>query len=114
MPTPTTGTSSRFISPSEEDNITISKNERRRQERREKKLQLKLEKKQKKKESKRLAARAVGRDWDAEQETQQQYVDERTRSGDRKRRLDGLWKEKLRLAATSFRICIDCSFESGI
>mmetsp|Transcript_61506 Transcript_61506/g.150541 ORF Transcript_61506/g.150541 Transcript_61506/m.150541 type:complete len:418 (+) Transcript_61506:101-1354(+) len=92
---------------------TISKNERRRRERREKKRQLKQEKKQRIKQAKIQQAQQEGRDWNAEIQAQQQFVKERTQSGDRQKRLELLWKEKIQRASSTFRICIDCSYETS-
>jgi tRNA (guanine9-N1)-methyltransferase len=91
----------------------LSKNERRRRERRERKHQLKLEKKERVKQSKIQHSASQGRDWHAEYDAQQQYVNERTQHGDRQHRLNSIWKAKLEMAQSTFQICIDGSFESS-
>lgn len=92
----------------------LSKNERRRRERREHKRQVKIEKKQKLREATRRQAESEGRDWQAEQDAEQKFVQARTQAGDRQRCLDEVWKEKLQKASSSFGICIDCSFEKNL
>lgn len=83
----------------------LSKNRRKKLEKRERARQKKLERKAAEKAERLATAIAQGRDLSAEKK----FVEERTLSGDRRRRLDELWdsKQKEAEAENRFEICID-------
>jgi len=86
-----------------------SKNQLKRQRRYEKLMQVKHRRKLQEKEGKLEKAKVQGRDLDEER----REMEERTRSGEGKKRRQELWEQKkLPLALKSFKVCIDCSFES--
>ncbi|KAL3922688.1 MAG: hypothetical protein SGILL_002074 [Bacillariaceae sp.] len=98
--------------PSTSDTATLtalSKTQRKKLQKKERQWQLKQEKKQREKEERHARAIAAGRDLEAERAFQH----ERTLVGDRQRRLQQVWQEKIQhTAAHQFQICIDCAFES--
>jgi tRNA (guanine9-N1)-methyltransferase len=94
--------------PEEAIGSTMSKPKRKKLLKQQRRLEIRKERKLKEKAANRARAEAQGRDLEAER----QFLEERTATGERKRRLQLQWdKEKLPLAQESFQICLDCSFE---
>jgi tRNA (guanine9-N1)-methyltransferase len=86
----------------------LSKTKRKKLLKQQRRLEIRKERKLKEKAANRARAEAQGRDLEAER----QFLQERTATGERKRRLQLQWdKEKLPLAQKSFQICLDCSYE---
>jgi tRNA (guanine9-N1)-methyltransferase len=83
----------------------LSKNRKKKLEKRERARQKKLERKAAEKAKRLATAIAQGRDIAAEKK----FVEERTLSGDRRRRLDEIWDSKRKEARTEerFEICVD-------
>lgn len=81
----------------------ISKNRRKKLEKMERTKKKNFEKKEREKARKRDEALSQGRDLDAERK----FREERTKSGDRQKRLDEIWNKKLEEAQNRFEICID-------
>lgn len=73
-------------------------------------MALKKRKKQQDKEIKAAKAKAEGRDLDEERRIQQ----ERFLSGEGRRKRQRKWEKRLKPAESSFKVCIDCSFEDSM
>mmetsp|Transcript_16064 Transcript_16064/g.23009 ORF Transcript_16064/g.23009 Transcript_16064/m.23009 type:complete len:355 (-) Transcript_16064:339-1403(-) len=86
----------------------LSKNQLKKRRRYEKAMEVKKRRKEQEKEAKRAKAIADGRDLDEERRLQA----EREKSGEGHKRREELWLKRMKTADTSFKICIDCSFES--
>jgi tRNA (guanine9-N1)-methyltransferase len=86
----------------------MSKNQRKKAQKRQLRQLLRQEKKQQEKQARRDAAIAAGRDWQAEQE----FLQQRTLAGDRRRRHNEQWQQHIQQATQKgyFQIGIDCSF----
>ena len=101
---PTTSTTS---SASPAATLPMSKNQFKKLQKKERTRQKQQDKKRREKEERRAKAIADGRDLEAERA----FQEERTLAGDRQRRLQEAWAQKLQQAANQFQICIDCAFE---
>lgn len=81
----------------------LSKNRKKKLEKIERTKKKKLERKEREKARKRAEAISQGRDLDAERKV----MEERTKSGEGRKRSDEMWRTKLVEAKTRFEICID-------
>jgi tRNA (guanine9-N1)-methyltransferase len=81
----------------------LSKNRKKKLEKIERTKKKKLERKEREKARKRAEAISQGRDLDAERKV----MEERTKSGEGRKRSDEMWRTKLQEAKTRFEICID-------
>lgn len=89
-----------------EESKPMSKNQRKRQLRWERAMERKRRRKHQEKEVKRARAIAQGRDLEEER----RLLEERTKSGEGHRRREERWLQRMKSADTSFRVCIDCSY----
>jgi len=85
----------------------MSKSQQKKRKRYEKLMAIKKRRKQQDKDAKIAKAKAEGRDLDAERKLQE----ERTQSGEGRRKREERWQERMKSADTCFKICVDCSFE---
>mmetsp|Transcript_1756 Transcript_1756/g.2529 ORF Transcript_1756/g.2529 Transcript_1756/m.2529 type:complete len:331 (-) Transcript_1756:27-1019(-) len=101
-------------SPSASDNKgeekPLSKNQLKKRRRYEKLMAIKKRKKEQDKEAKVAKAKAEGRDLDKERRIQE----ERFLSGEGRRKRERKWEQRLKPAESSFKVCIDCSFENSM
>jgi tRNA (guanine9-N1)-methyltransferase len=90
----------------------MSKSQRKKFQKRQLRQQLRQENKQRRKQARRNAAIAAGRDLQAEQE----FLRQRTLTGDRQRRPSDQWQQRLNQSTKKghFQICIDCSFSNSM
>eukprot|EP00978_Attheya_sp_CCMP212_P029355 scaffold104023_cov48-Attheya_sp.AAC.2 len=91
-----------------DDETSLSKNQLKKKRRFEKAMEVKKRRKLQDKEVKRAKALAAGRDIEEEQRLER----ERAESGEGHRRREEMWRKRFKTADTSFKISIDCSFES--
>lgn len=90
-----------------EDEKPLSKNQMKKRRRYEKLMAIKKRKKQQEKERKAAKAKAEGIDLDEVRRLQK----ERELSGEGRMKREMRWKQRLKPAESSFKVCIDCSFE---
>lgn len=93
--------------PTPNNGVLVSKNRLKKIRRWERKVEVKKRRKQQEKDLKLAKAKAEGRDLEKEREK----MLSRTATGEGKRRRQERWVKKMVQAATSFQICIDCSYE---
>eukprot|EP00521_Asterionellopsis_glacialis_P016680 CAMPEP_0195297866 /NCGR_PEP_ID=MMETSP0707-20130614/22258_1 /TAXON_ID=33640 /ORGANISM="Asterionellopsis glacialis, Strain CCMP134" /LENGTH=350 /DNA_ID=CAMNT_0040359777 /DNA_START=147 /DNA_END=1196 /DNA_ORIENTATION=- len=91
----------------QEEEKPMSKNQLKKRRRYEKAMDIKKRKKMQEKATKRAKAIAEGRDLDEERRLQE----ERTKSGEGHARREQYWKNKMKSADTTFKVCLDCAWE---
>jgi len=90
-----------------QDEKPLSKNQLKKRRRYEKLMSIKKRKKELNKERKAIKAKAEGRDLEAERKHQE----ENRLSGDGHLKREKKWLKRIKPAESSFKVCIDCSFE---
>lgn len=96
------------INTSTDTQPSLSKKQMKKRKRYQKLMDIKKRKKQQAKERRHAKAVAEGRDLEEERRLQL----EREKSGEGKKRREEEWNKRMESAKTSFRVCIDCGFES--
>ena len=103
----TSATGSTNETKEQEEEKPLSKNQLKKRRRYEKLMAIKKRKKQQDKDAKAAKAKAEGRDLDEERRIQA----ERFQSGEGRLKREERWIQRLKPAESSFKVCIDCSFE---